>query len=62
MGKLLGGGAKPKVDKEAQARQKAELDRLKSQEDQKKAAALRKRKGRASLISGSEEGLSDTLG
>jgi len=70
MGKIFGGGAKkPKRDvagerRAAQAaqRQTDELAKLKSEEDQRTAAAGRKRRGRASLISGDETGISNTLG
>ena len=42
--------------KDAEARQTAELATLKDQEGKRKAAAGRKSRGRASLISGSELG------
>jgi len=38
------------------------LDRLTKKEDAMKAAAGRKRRGRASLISGEETGVKTTLG
>ena len=58
---------KPPQKSEAQVRaeeaQVAELDRLTKKEDAMKAAASRKRRGRASLISGEETGVrSGTLG
>lgn len=39
-----------------------EIKRLKGEEDSRKAALKRSQGGRASLISGSETGLKDTLG
>ncbi len=69
MGKIFGGGKpKPKRDRAAEARQaeaaqrqQDELDKLNAQESQRKDAARRKKRGRASLISGDETGI-DTLG
>ena len=46
----------------AETRQEKELATLTKQEDSRKKAADRKRRGRASLISGSETGTQDTLG
>lgn len=60
MGSLFGGG--PSIDREAQRRQAEEHRRLTEQEEKRKAAAARSRRGRASLISGEETGLRDTLG
>lgn len=65
MGSIFGGG-KPKGPSAAQVaaekRQADELIKLKKQEDSRIKAASRKKQGRASLISGEETGLSDTLG
>ena len=65
MGKIFG-GSKPKgptaAQLQAEQAQASELTKLKGQEDQRTAAAARKKRGRASLISGAETGLSDTLG
>jgi hypothetical protein len=64
MGKLFGGSKGPsQAELDAQAAQQKELADLKSQEESKKAAAKRRRKGRASLVATSETGIkSDTLG
>jgi len=68
MGKILSGGPKgpSKAERAAKAaadkRQADELAKLTREEDQRTAAASRKKRGRASLISGEETGLSDTLG
>ena len=56
-----GGGQTP-AQKAAEVRQAEELKRLKTIEQRKVAAAGRRQSGRASLISGSETGLKDTLG
>ena len=56
-----GGGETP-AQKRATVRQEEELKRLKGIEAKKVAAAGRRQSGRASLISGSETGLKDTLG
>ena len=56
------GGKSPKVDKAAQRRQEEELAKLKKEEDSRVAALKRSRRGRASLISGEEGGVRDTLG
>jgi len=72
MGKIFG-GSKPKKPAgpspeeirqkaEAEQRQKDELAKLKSEEESRTNALKRKRRGRASLISGEETGLSETLG
>jgi len=50
------------IDQAAQQRQAEELAKADNIEKKKLAAAARSRRGRASLISGSETGLSDTLG
>lgn len=60
MGSLLGG--KPKEDKAAKKKQAEELARLEAEEKRRKDALARSRRGRASLISGDETGISDTLG
>jgi len=60
MTQLLGGG--PKEDKEAKRRQAEELARVTAQEEKRKLATARSRRGRASLISGEETGISTTLG
>jgi hypothetical protein len=39
-----------------------EIKRLKAEEDQRKSALTRSQGGRASLISGAETGVKDTLG
>ena len=65
MGKLFGGGSAPAptpYQVKAEKRQSAELDRLTKKEDSMKAAMKRKRRGRASLISGDERGIKNTLG
>ena len=46
----------------AEKSQAAELDRLTKKEDSMKAAMKRRRRGRASLISGDEGGIKSTLG
>ena len=67
MGSLFGGAKGPSsAEKAAKAaadkRQAAELKKLEGQEKSRKDAAQRKTRGRASLISGEETGLSDKLG
>ena len=58
-----GKGARPtKAQKEAEAAQAKELEDLQAKEDSRTAAVGRKRRGRASLISGTEEGLKKNLG
>lgn len=60
--------SKPKMpeksedQKTAERLQAEELKRLKKEEGSRKAALVRGQGGRASLISGSESGLKDTLG
>ena len=60
--------SKPKAPEKSEAQVKAEqaqvaeLDRLTKKEDAMKAAASRRRRGRASLISGEETGIKTTLG
>jgi len=52
-----------KTEAKADARQSAEIKKLDKQEAQRVSALKRKRRGRASLISGSETGVkSETLG
>jgi hypothetical protein len=46
----------------AEKAQVAELDRLSAKEESMKLAAARRRRGRASLISGEETGVKSTLG
>lgn len=46
----------------AEVRQEAELEKVTKQEKKRKDAMKRKRGGRASLISGAEVGLQETLG
>ena len=60
----MGGGDSGPTDaqKRAEARREEEIAELGRQEDKRKAAAMRKRRGRASLISGSEQGIQETLG
>ena len=59
---MFGGGGETTAQKRAGLVQQEEIKRLKKIEAQKVSAASRKRSGRASLISGSETGLKDTLG
>ena len=47
---------------EAEKFQADEIKRLKAEEDQRKAALTRGQRGRASLISGAETGIKETLG
>ncbi len=61
-GGIMSFGSGPKVDQAAQQRQAEELSKAKAIEKRKIDALARSRRGRASLISGSETGLSDTLG
>ncbi len=57
------GGSKPtEAQKKAEIAQEKELADLQAKEDSRTAAVGRKRRGRASLISGTEEGLKKTLG
>lgn len=67
MGSLFGGkpqgASQSQLD--AESRQKAEIEKLNKQEQQRIKAAGRKRQGRASLISGAEtgtQGKQETLG
>jgi hypothetical protein len=46
----------------AEKAQSAELDRLAAKEESQKMAMARRRRGRASLISGEETGVKTTLG
>lgn len=65
MGSLFGGGQQGRSQSQidAETRQAAELKKLNKQEAQRVGAAARKRRGRASLISGSEQGArQETLG
>lgn len=48
--------------KDADERQSLELDRLEKKEQSQKDAMKRRRGGRASLLSGGERGVTDTLG
>jgi len=54
--------AERKASADAAKRQADELSKLQSEEESRKKAAQRKKRGRASLISGEETGLTDTLG
>jgi hypothetical protein len=54
--------AKSASQVKAEAHQSAEIDRLTKKEDSMKAALGRRRRGRASLISGDERGITSTLG
>jgi len=47
---------------EAERHQSDEIKRLKTEESARKSALVRKQGGRASLISGSERGVKETLG
>ena len=47
---------------ESEKFQADEIKRLKAEEDQRKAALTRGQRGRASLISGAETGIKETLG
>ncbi len=55
-------GGPSDAQKRAEVRKEEELSILKTQEAQRVNAANRKKRGRASLISGAETGLRDTLG
>ena len=54
--------AKSASQVKAEKHQTAEIARLTKKEDSMKAAMGRKRRGRASLISGDERGIKNTLG
>lgn len=54
--------AKSAYQVKAEKSQSVELDRLSKKEGSMKAALKRKRRGRASLISGDERGIRSTLG
>ena len=56
------GAGQTKAQKEAQEAQDKELADLTAKEEARTAAVGRKRRGRASLISGTEEGLKKNLG
>jgi len=64
MGNLL--GSKPPAKTEtvikAEKRQADEIVKLEKKEKKQEAAIARKRRGKASLISGLETGIRDTLG
>ena len=67
MGGFFGGGggsapAKSDYQVKAEEHQSAELDRLTKKEDSMRSAMKRRRRGRASLISGDERGIKNTLG
>ena len=64
MGNLFGGGAPKKSEYQVKAekRQDVELDRLTAKEAKMKSARKRGRRGRASLISNDERGITSTLG
>jgi len=46
----------------AEKHQADEIKRLKAEESQRKSALLRGKRGRASLLSGAETGIKETLG
>ena len=54
--------AKSEVQQRAETRQTESLDRLEKQEQSRRDALGRRSKGRASLLSGGERGITDTLG
>jgi hypothetical protein len=54
--------AKSEEQLKAEKAQSAELDRLAAKEESQKMAMARRRRGRASLISGEETGVKTTLG
>ena len=54
--------AKSQAQKDAETAQAEELTRLKEKETSMKAAMARRRRGRASLISNDERGVTRTLG
>jgi hypothetical protein len=54
--------AKSEEQLKAEKAQSAELDRLSAKEESQKMAMARRRRGRASLISGEETGVKTTLG
>ena len=54
--------AKSEEQIKAEKSQAAELERLSQKEQQMKMASARRRRGRASLISGEETGVKTTLG
>jgi hypothetical protein len=54
--------AKSEEQLKAEKAQAAELDRLSAKEESQKMAMARRRRGRASLISGEETGVKTTLG
>jgi hypothetical protein len=64
---ITGGGgssapAKSAYQVKAEKRQSEDMDRLDKQEASRKDAFKRKRRGRASLISNDERGITSTLG
>lgn len=57
-----GGPSKSQAQKDAEARQAEDLKKLEAKEDAQQKALKRRRRGRASLISGDEGGVRETLG
>lgn len=62
MGKLMPDKGPTAEQRRMMAEQKKEMERLKAEEEKRKDALKRARMGRASLISGDERGVKDTLG
>ena len=53
---------KSKEQKQAEVRQSTEIERLEKKETSQRNAMSRRRSGRASLLSGGERGITETLG
>jgi len=62
MGRRYREPPKPQATIDAEARQKKENDKLDKQIEAREDARKRKKRGRASLISTDERGITDTLG
>jgi hypothetical protein len=63
MGNLFGGTpAKSEAQVKAEKHQSSEIDRLTRKEESQRGAMRRRKRGRASLISNDERGVTSTLG